>query len=397
MLNKFFIILIILATSYNAILAILNYYIITINNNLATIAELTIVFISIIYIYINKNEHKLTRHYFFYGIIICLSCWTFAFNGCFYTRFIHQMLLMTVFVILGTITNEHTIKSTFKIITFIVITVLFIELLYTRIYIEIFHPAYYYFTTRGIAPWGGTGLYNGSVAISDTRFSFGILHTHRLSSIFLEQVSLANYSMVVALYLLGYWKKLSFTEKFLYIFTITMILLGNDTRTGTSIIIILFSGYWIFPKLPKNIQVFITPITILLCFVLFYDPSISLDNWSDDLKGRIGLTLYLLKDIDFSTLIGGNLGVMLSHTQDSGYVYILYCSTFLGLITYWLYTSLLLPQETIASKRLSYGLVIFISANLMIGAAVFTIKIAAPLWIIVGHMCATEKQQEIQA
>lgn len=315
-----------------------------------------------------------------------LCCVVFVFNGDVSAKFLRDMILVLMFVLMGGLCSEDQLVRGFKIVTLATLMILLMELFYTRIYIMIFEPARYYANTRGIDPiYGSYGLYVG-VQNAD-RFSFGIFNVPRASSIFLEQVSLANFSMVLAIFLTTFWDKIGKIDRLLYVATIVLIVTANNTRTGTVLNILIMFGYWIFPKLPGRMNVAIMPAILIVSAALFYDPRIGAGEYSDDINGRIGLTVSLLLNADFYTLFTGNIGDLLENTPDSGYFYIICYSTVFGLVAYWLYVSLFVPPVDARSKRYIYSTSLFIFINLMIGAAVFTIKVSAPLWMIGGVLC----------
>jgi len=101
--------------------------------------------------------------------------------------------------------------------------------------------------------------------------------------------------------------------------------------------------------------------------------------------------------MNFQTLFTGDIGAAVA-AQDSGYLYLIYSQTGLGFLAFWLYTSLIVPAVNTANKRFANGLGIFIAVNLLIGAGIFTIKVAAPLWFIAGYLMKNgSKSQAVEA
>ena len=82
----------------------------------------------------------------------------------------------------------------------------------------------------------------------------------------------------------------------------------------------------------------------------------------------------------------------LGKLMDSGYPYVIYSSTVLGLILHWLYVCFIVPQHTPEQRRCAYGLAVYTFMNLLIGGtAIFSIKVSAVLWLLVGFMSAPQR------
>ncbi len=378
--------LVILAVSYNSFLAIINANVMVLNTHYVALVEIAILLSITGYIALNFNKLVAPlRHLSFFAVMMLLSVMVMLANGEFFPKFIRDMYIIVAFVLLGTVTNEKDIIRIFKILAGITLAVAVIEIFRTNLYVSFFQPAKYYANTRGIAPLGSSGLFRGAV-LSDTRFSFNFFSNHRISSIFLEQVSLANFSMVLSIFVISFWKSLTRKEILFFLLTIVFIILANDTRTGTIFTLALIPGFFVFPHLPRNWNVLIIPAVLIVSALLFYDPSLDRTNWEDDLPGRIGLTLYMIYNIDIQAALTGKLGLDIMLTMDSGYVYVVYASTLLGFFIYWLYTSLLVSSHSKAGKRFAYSTSLFIAVTLMVGAAIFTIKVGALLWLMGGFL-----------
>ncbi len=382
---------------YNAFLAFLNARGLPINEAAVTLTELLIVLMGATYIVLqNKNLKRPFVHYLFFISISTFSLLVMAYNEFFFIKFIRDMALIVLFAMLGGLCDEKSLIKTFRILTLVVLGGIFLEIRFTRVFIELFAPASYYQDTRGLMNQMGYGLFGGAMA-SPERFSFGILDVPRLCSVFLEQVSLANFSMILSIFTATFWEKLVKRDRLFFLFTIILIIVGNNTRTGSTFVSLMFFGFWIFPRLPSKMQILMIPAVLIFARVFVFDPDAVPERWGDDLEGRVGLTMWMLSELDVQSFLTGNLDTVFK-TPDSGYVYLICASTVFGSIMYWLYTSLIVAGTDTQTKRFAYGASLFIAVNLMIGAAIFTIKVSAPLWFIGGFLyqkvCLLEEQKQ---
>jgi hypothetical protein len=304
------------------------------------------------------------------------------------------VLIVFCFAGIGSWASERTVRLAFFIACFFVFLFLVCEIVSTPLYVSLFHPGEYFENTRGIkqASFNHTGLFANALGF-EGRFSFGLID-HRSSSIFLEQVSLANFCGVIVIYLLSFWPSLAKLEKTLCIATVLLILLTNDTRTMLIFSIVSVFGYFLFPKIPKIFDLVLMPLIILIgFFVHFMKPNETGDNFT----GRIGVTITKMLDLDFNAILGLEVSRM-AEFADSGYVYLIYGTTILGLIVFWLFICLFPSGASAAQRRCAHSLSLFIFLNMMIGGtAIFSMKIAGLLWLLVGFMRFSENPRSVQA
>jgi hypothetical protein len=72
---------------------------------------------------------------------------------------------------------------------------------------------------------------------------------------------------------------------------------------------------------------------------------------------------------------------------DSGYVFLIYSMSLPGLLMVWLIISLILALPGASQRRCALLMSLYMFVNLLIGGnAVFTIKVAGLLWLLVGFL-----------
>lgn len=379
--------IVLLGILFNAVLAAVNARGVRLNAGHVMLTELTIMALACAFIWFKSK--RLSDHWrslLFVYIIVVLFFWAIMLNQNIYIKSVRDMLLIPVFVILGGLAEEKSLIKAMRYLTALLVAVMFVEGWFTSIYVSVFKPAMYYANTRGIQELStdSSGLFRNSLGFAG-RFSFGVFGTHRLSSLLLEQVSLANFSMVLGLFTLSFWEKLRKSDRLLFVGAVLFIILTNNTRTGSIVNFIFLIGYFVFPMLPRRTPLIYAPALIALCFIFFYDPFFHQSMAGDNLQGRIGLTIYKLSELSLQSFFTGQL-FYVNSVLDSGYLYLIYSQTGLGFLAFWIYTSSIVPAIDPATKRFANGLSIFIALNLLIGAGIFTIKVAAPLWFIAGFL-----------
>ena len=371
------------AALYNGFLAIINAHVMPLGFAHVALAEIVLLFISLFYLLFRGVTQKALSVVSMIGFFAVVAAYTSAANGFPFVDFFRNMLIIAVFCQLGRMTDERTIKFVFRAVCVVVLAVLLLEIFLTRIYEDLFYPALYFSRTRGLEQisFGGSKIFQNAVKIPG-RFSFG-LSDHRTASVFLEQVSLANFSGVLDIYLVSRFKRLKTFDILLVASTIILILLTNDSRSMIAFSLICLVGYFVFPRLGGFSRSMIMP--VILCagtLVYFLRPDAS----GDTLDGRVALTMHGFYNLDFIGLLALNVR-NIGAFADSGYIYVINASTVFGLIAFWAFVTFYPATVTKDQKRFAAALSIFIFMNMMIGGnAIFSIKIGALMWLLAGYM-----------
>lgn len=378
---------------YNCILAYINHNIMPLSVSHVVLCEGLMMISSVAFIFKKGIYEEDLPIVLFLLFTLIVTIYITVLNRVTFIDQFRNILIIFAFAGIGSWASERTVKLIFRIACFMVLLFLICEVVSTPFYVSLFHPGEYFENTRGIkqASFNSTGLFANALGFQG-RFSFGLID-HRSSSIFLEQVSLANFCGVGVIYLLSFWPRLGWLDKMLFISTVLLILLTNDTRTMLIFSCVSIAGYFVFPKIPKAFNLVLMPLIILIgFFVHFMKP----DEVGDNFTGRIGVTVKKMLDLDVQSMLGLSIS-RIGEFADSGYVYLIYSSTIFGLIVFWLFVCLYPAGTSAAQRRCAHSLSLFIFLNMMIGGtAIFSIKIAGLLWLLVGYMRVSENPRAVR-
>ncbi len=378
---------------YNCILAYINHNIMPLSVSHVVLCEGLMMISSVAFIFKKGIYEEDLPIVLFLVFTLIITIYITVLNHMTFIDQFRNILIIFAFAGIGSWASERTVKLIFRIACFMVLLFLICEVVSTPFYVSLFHPGEYFENTRGIkqASFNSTGLFANALGFQG-RFSFGLID-HRSSSIFLEQVSLANFCGVIVIYLLSFWPKLGKSEKMLFISTVLLILLTNDTRTMLIFSCVCVAGYFLFPKIPKAFNLILMPLIILIGFFVHV---MKPDEVGDNFTGRIGVTITKMLELDVPSMLGLSIS-RIGEFADSGYVYLIYSSTIFGLIVFWLFVCLYPAGTTPAQRRGAHSLSLFIFLNMMIGGtAIFSIKIAGLLWLLVGYMRVSDNPRDVR-
>jgi putative polymerase len=387
--RRWVILLALLPLLYNPMLAIVNAHIMHLNFAIAAASEISIIFLIALYIFRNGIEKRHSKAIALMAVAFAAFGLTFLASGKLYVDFIRNMLIVVFFTLLGAELKKQEIILIFKITLSIVLSVLVLEVINLQLYVALFEPALYFLNTRGneIAEFNELGVFGNALGF-EGRFGYGLFDGPRTSSIFLEQVTLANMTIVIAVMLSVFYELLSRLWKSLAFIFIVLSLLSTESRLAMAVVILIWFGFFIFPKIHKVWLLFLIP--IILTFGSMHailNPVYSDDNFS----GRISLGFGYLVNLDMQDLFG--MGVLkVGHLWDAGYAYIICSGTIFGAVAFWVYLFGLYTVDSIESRRFFSGLLLFLVLALSIGGtAVFSIKVAFLFWLVAGFLGKTNE------
>ena len=384
------ILLVLFAVCYNAILAFVNAHVLSIGKVHVASTEILIVSFAIVWsLRKNINSTKTWLSYLIYVFVIFIYMYGFSYLSGNQTSVkpLRDMLIICSFGMLGTtISGQYEYaRKIFSALSICVIFFLLLENYALDLFVEIFEITKYYLNTRTVSlefqnrAEQANGLFFTAGSF-DGRFTLGFRTDQRLSSIFLEPTTHANFGILTVIFLMTFWDNLTKPQRLLFATTTLLIVLGTDSRQLIAMICILVSIKLVgIYRVPRLTLLAYMPVALLVMTIFFYDPyAVKTDN----ISGRLTHSANTLLSTPFTALLGGHQGVTVI---DSGYTYFLYAHSLLGMIIFWLLLSFVPAYSTKDQRYFAHAIMMFFTINLAVsGSTIFSIKTAALLWFLVG-------------
>jgi putative polymerase len=224
----------------------------------------------------------------------------------------------------------------------------------------------------------GPGLFVSGLRF-EGRTLLPFLGEHRVSSVFLEPVSLGNFGAIAFAWVLlrdrGRWAAMA-----IKIALIAMILVLGDARFGVYLCGVVMLVYLVAPLL-RPAMVFVLPFIAVIA-LLFYAGSMVGVPWDNTTSGRFLLSGQLLSTLNLEQALG--LQVSALDYDDSGYSYMLSQFGILGATMMWGIYVFAGPAETSSSWRFKLFVCMYLILLLSISTSSVTIKTGALLWYLAG-------------
>jgi putative polymerase len=309
-------------------------------------------------------------------------------------RYIRDVLSIPVFILLGMLFVSGNIVRLMIVIQAVVLVVLIYEGIFPREFGETFNIISYYVNTRGFqeaAFWDPDSTLFVSATRPDERFMMGFLDIHRLSSVYLEPVSLGNHVVIYAIFIAAFWRRMTLWQKAFLIASNVLILIGSDGRLAFVTCLMVVGGAFFFHRLPRYSHILYLPLSVLFAALVVSIAGIR--STGDDFPGRVAFSMDMMATLDVAALMGLRQ-YMSERYLDSGIAYFLATQSIFGVAAIWLMVCALFRQPTRGHVVFIHSVAIYIAFNLLISYSLFSIKTAAILWFIYGYLQAEALDDE---
>ncbi len=374
--------LVIAAALFNAVLAIVNAKVKPLSGNIVIVCEVFIVASAHVFI-LRHFQSRMMNWYFLALAFAVFALLRITTTGTVDAKYFRDIFLVITFVLLGMTSNEHRAIQMMTVLQAAVLIGIGFEAACVECYGELFAVKDFYVNTRGVSESDFTNLAS-DLYVSATRPEARFLpffDLHRLSSIFLEPVSLGNFVIMTVAFTAAFWKHMKVWLQAFFLFSITLMLFACDGRLAmlaTVAIVALSLGNRV---LPRHAGLVLLP--VIAALAIFVTDKAGLHSGTDDLPGRIAYTAELLTSMQFLDFAGLS-DRLLDQSVDAGAVYLMITQSFLGVALLWLFVTLSADEATSEQKIYKNGLLLYLALTMMVSYSFASIKTAAPIWFVFG-------------
>ncbi len=302
-------------------------------------------------------------------------------------KFVRDVLIIPIYAYLGLCVCRNDIIKIMLPLQAIVLAGTLFEAASVEQYGHFLKITSYYINTRGFEQSRFWSTENTDLFVSATRpgerFLFSFLNLHRLSSIFLEPVSLGNYVVIVSMMIVTLWHRLGFGEKVFFVTSSFIILVGSDGRFAVVSILAVIVLRIVAPLMPRYSNVLYLPIVVVGGALAV--EALHLNPVGDDFPSRTAGSVEALLAMTPGALFGFDAAHAYS-VMDSGIAYLVYSQSIVGAVAVWVFIAMGLPQRDRESIAFAHMASFYFATNLMISYSVFSIKTAGVLWFMLGAM-----------
>lgn len=295
-------------------------------------------------------------------------------------KYLGDVLTIPAFLCLGARLQRRDIVRLLVGLQLLIAAVGVWELLAPEAYAFVLDPRSYYINTRGFADenfWAGGSLFVSAVR-GEGRYLLSWTEFHRGSSLFLEPVSLGNWTTLVTVLLAAFWNDMGRVSRTVLIACNVVSLCVCDGRLALVTNLILIAALPALRLAPSRLAALI-PFAFGLSVLALAQFGL-LGGGGDDFTGRLSYSLKVLQE----TTLAGVLGGEPVEWVDAGYSYLIQTQSLLVALGLWLVLMLSDFGEDAAARRLKFGAAIAITLCLSVSFSIFSVKVSGLLWAALG-------------
>jgi len=320
-----------------------------------------------------------------YLLFALLINWVFLsiFRQTLNPKLFRDVAIMPIFIMLGQASRGVTFHKRMYALHVTILLFALWEAVSLSTFVSFFSVADFFAHTRGLQNddwWINNGLFISSVR-PESRFLFPSLPVHRLSSVFLEPVSLGNYVIIATIWLAASWREMPNWIRWSAILINTLLLVGSDSRMATMTCLVILVAACFRRRIPRYAAVPIAPVVVALMFGSV--AILGLEKGQDDFGGRLAYSVQVFQDFGVEDYFGVSLAKMKA-VEDAGFAYLVISQSIVIVVVLW--AAIFVKGLSTPNARFVYfAVATYLALNLTVSWALFSIKTAALLWFLLGR------------
>jgi putative polymerase len=318
---------------------------------------------------------------------------SFNSNGAFDPKGIRDFVIPIAFFVLGRgVKDLRYADFVVTVCASVVLVFAVLEYAFPESYLNLFNIIGYYIA-RGSVEASRLEILSSNLFVSgirpEGRTFFPFLGDHRVSSIFLEPVSLGNFGAVTfawAVVRSRFEGKISWT---LFTMSVLIIILADSRFAAYLCVLSVFA--MLLPPSSWDYVVFCTfPILFVALLLISNVSGITIDN---GLMGRLASSSQVLASFDVYNWLG--LTNPTEPTLDAGYAYLINQMGLIGILAIWIIFSAI-PSSSVQFHCFRLLVGFYLAALFCISYSPLTIKTASLLWFLLGTTYKVSNVQSVR-
>ncbi len=303
---------------------------------------------------------------------------------------VRDAIIMPLFVLLGMNANRIDIGQLLVRTNLAILAFAMAEALFLDAYLSAC-DVIDYFISKGSTPEFQRTINDTNLFVSgirpDGRFLVEIPGVHRISSIFLEPVSLGMYGAICGMAFLAFSQQLGRTQVWLGVASSFLLIWLADGRLALGVLLLCLLIHPLAGRMDARLAVWTFPASFLLGWLIV---TLGLGSEvGDGTTARLHSTFGVLSRVDETSFYGlGGLGS--ESTVDTGLGYLVETQGVLGVLILWLVPIFMHRRLQGPARSYVLFLSIYLSSAFLFSAAIYTVKTAALLWFLYGYAIASE-------
>ena len=383
--------LVIAALTFNAVLCLMNTHITPINNSHVIGSEILVITIALLACHrtIEPQYVLIITSIVIYTVILALIRISILPDGGIDLKIARDFLIPVIFFVLGkSVNNVRAADTIVYVATALMLAFALLEYCFVDWYLKVFSIVDYYVARGSLDPlkpslqWAGGLMLNGIRPEElGGRALLPFFGDHRVSSLFLESISLGNFGALVVFWAIAR-SRMEHQLRFWSIAAGLALIILSDSRFNASFLAFGILILLLNPRITTP-AILAMPFVAIAGLCLFAGPRDVPFLEGQSLRDRLLYSCQVLLDFDIWNWLG--LATTRADTLDAGYAYVVTNIGLMGFAAFWFWFLSLGGRSryfyAFRNTSAAYFAVLF-----CISTSVFTIKTGALLWFLIGTL-----------
>lgn len=217
---------------------------------------------------------------------------------------------------------------------------------------------------------------------------------HRLSSVFLEPVSLGFLGFITGLYFVAIKRNISATTFVMGLILSYALIMISDARMAFMSLTLMLIIRPVVARIDHRFAALVFPSILIIALIIYVTEIFG--TTGEGIGWRVDDSMNRLAKMDFDLFIG--LSAKTHFAEDSALLKLFQFQGILGVLLFWLAPIFFMRRMAEEPRIYLFGITIFLSFGFIISSAILTIKTAALLWFLYGYLVAwtIKRNEEMQ-
>jgi putative polymerase len=318
------------------------------------------------------------------GLVLAFNLLRFLETWSFDLKLVRDAIIPFAFLTLGTAYRGRLHKLVLWLAVIVVLVAIF-EMAFPNLYGDLVDPRSYFVNTRGNSEddfWNEASKLYVSATRPGERNWLGGFELPRVSSIFVEPVTMGNFIIFFCAVAITFWRSLRVAGVVFSLALILFLLIASDGRLASATCLLMLMLAPLLRRTDQTLAAFLFIGVLLAGWLAVW--ALGVSAYEDTMMGRVFVSVDAINAMSPREWFGMDLAAPYRYS-DSGIAYFIAGQSILIVLVFLIAYSFLLRMPTSNGQLFKNLFVVAFALSLLVSNAYFSIKTAGLWWFACGY------------
>ena len=330
------------------------------------------------------------------GLVLAFNLLRFLETWSFDLKLVRDAIIPFAFLTLGTAYRGRLHKLVLWLAVIVVLVAIF-EMAFPDMYGDLVDPRSYFVNTRGNSEddfWNEASKLYVSATRPGERNWLGGFELPRVSSIFVEPVTMGNFIIFFCAIAVTFWRSLRVVGVVFSLALILFLLIASDGRLASATCLLMLLLAPLLRRVDQTLAAFLFIGVLLAGWLAVW--ALGVGAYDDTMMGRMFVSVDAINQMTPREWFGMDLAAPYRYS-DSGIAYFIAGQSILVVLVFLIAYSFMLKMPTSNGQLFKNLFVVAFALSLLVSNAYFSIKTAGLWWFACGYFWRLQIPQTASA